>query len=74
MSSKELDFFDFDNIPDWDFDDRDSGLAYAKKELLNHKPVWAVYNGCGELIGHATTRQTALIIMRQHDMTPHAIH
>jgi hypothetical protein len=74
MSSKELELFDLEETPDWEFDDQDLGLGYAKKELLNHKSVWAIYNGRGELLSHAPTRQTALVIMRQNDMTPHMVH
>lgn len=74
MSSKELDFFDLETTLDYEFDDRDLRLGYTKKELVNHKSIWIVYNGRGELVGHASCRQTALVIMKQNDMVPYSIH
>ena len=44
--------------------------AYIKREIKNFRPVYSVYDGQGDLLAYATTRQEALRFAKRNDLTP----
>jgi len=42
--------------------------AYIKREIKNFRPVYSVYDGQGELLAYATTRQEALRFAKRNDL------
>ena len=68
----ELDLSEFDLediVPDYGSGVEDS-IAYVKRESINFRPVYALYDSNGDRLGQATTRQEAFILAEQNDLTP----
>lgn len=49
-------------------------MAYVKKEVLNHEAVWGIYSSFGEKMGQASSREIAVALVQQNDLTPHSVH
>jgi len=48
--------------------------AYVKRETLNFRPIYNVYDAEGQLLAQATTRQQALLMIRRNDLMPYDVH
>lgn len=63
------DFFDF-----WDELPEDNGLlpnetAYIKREISNFRPIFVLYDGLGQRIASAPTRQAAMMMAERAELT-----
>ena len=73
-----------DDIELADFDDllledpeTNTGLgegAYIKREVMNFRPIYSVYDLEGQLLAQAATRNEALLLIRRNDLTPYDAH
>ena len=52
----------------------DENRVYVKKENENDAPVWAIYSPEGERVAQAFSREMALAIIRQNDLTAAQVH
>lgn len=48
--------------------------VYIKKEKLNDELVWAIYSPEGEQMARTCSREMALAIIRQNDLTAAQVH
>ena len=48
--------------------------VYVKQENKNNEPVWAIYSSEGECMAHTFSREMALAIIRQNDLTATQVH
>ncbi|MBQ9739227.1 MAG: DUF1150 family protein [Alphaproteobacteria bacterium] len=51
-----------------------SDEAYIRQEPQTDKTVWAIYDTNGEKIGHANSREVAIAVALQNDLTPFNVH
>ncbi len=49
-------------------------VAFVKKDIINHRTVWAIYSPEGAYMGCALDRQTALALAAQNDLTAMSVH
>ena len=48
--------------------------AYVKREVLNFRPIYNVYDTEGQLLAQASSRHQALLMIRRNDLTPYDAH
>ena len=48
--------------------------VYIKKESQDNEPVWAIYSPEGERMAQTFSREMALAIVRQNDLTATQLH
>jgi len=48
--------------------------VYIKKETRNDEPVWAIYSPDGEQMARTCSREMAMAIIRQNDLTAAQVH
>jgi len=70
QKSKEKPFLTEEDENDFLEKGVDSDMAYFKKDLIDNKIVWAIYESSGSFIGQASTPEAAEVIIFQNDMTP----
>ena len=51
-----------------------SDEAYIRQEPQTDITVWAIYDTNGEKIGHANSREVAIAVALQNDLTPFNVH
>lgn len=51
-----------------------SDEAYIRPENQENKVLWAIYDTNGEKIGHANSREVAIAVALQNDLTPFNVH
>ena len=72
----DIELADFDDLLLEDPDTK-TGLgegAYIKREVVNFRPVYSVYDLEGQLLAHAVTRNEALLLIRRNDLVPYDAH
>ena len=52
----------------------DENRVYVKQESQNNAPVWAIYSPEGERMAQAFSREMALAIIRQNNLTAAQVH
>ena len=55
-------------------DIKDENRVYVKKENQDNAPVWAIYSPEGERMAQTFSREMALAIIRQNDLTAAQVH
>jgi len=70
------------DIPDWDLEEfvpdeflgEAEDTVYIKREIMNFRPVFVVYDSQGQPLAHATTREAAIALAERADLTPHPVN
>ena len=52
----------------------DMDKAYIKQEFLNNESVWSIYNGQGEKMGKASSREVAFAVANQNELIGLSVH
>ena len=52
----------------------DDDRVYIKKEQRDNEPIWAIYSPEGECVAQAFSREMAMAIIRQNDLTATQVH
>ena len=52
----------------------DCQMAYIKQETINFQLVWAMYDSDGNRLGHTSSKEMAMALLRQNDCLPHTVH
>lgn len=47
--------------------------AYIKQEVMNFRPVWAMYDAQGRRIGYAASREMAMALLHQNELVAHSV-
>lgn len=50
------------------------GEAYIRADLLDGENVWSIFDAEGEKLGHANSREMAMAVALQNDLTPFSVH
>ena len=74
-----MDDFDLSEWDDFDGDmfagNEDMGEgAYVKREMLNFRPIYSIYDLDGQLLGRVNTRHEAYLMIRRNDLVPYDVH
>ena len=48
--------------------------VYVKKETSDNEPVWAIYSPDGERMAQTCSREMAMALVRQNDLTAAQVH
>lgn len=48
--------------------------AYIRSEQQNGENIWGIYDSEGMKIGYATSREVAMALAIQNDLTPMTVH
>ena len=67
----ELDLSSFLLVSD---DWGDDMLSYAKREVSDQHAVWGVYDGFGNRLGTAASREKALTLIEHNDLIAQSVH
>lgn len=59
-------------VPEWSV--KQAAEAYIRPEVINNEMMWAIYDGNGEKIGHANSREMAMAVVFQNELTPFSVH
>ena len=70
------------DIPDWDLEEfvpdeffgEDEDIVYVKREIMNFRPVFVVYDSRGQPLAHAPTREAAVTLAERADLIPHPVN
>ena len=74
MSTVSDDFFDLgDFLPD-DLMADDTDAVYIKREVVNFRPVFSLYDGTGEKIAQFPNRESAVALAHHEGFIPHAVN
>ena len=52
----------------------DMDKAYIKQEMHNNALVWSIYNGQGEKMGYAASREVAFAVVNQNELIGLSVH
>lgn len=54
--------------------DIDADQAYVRSAIVNNEVLWLIYDGTGEKIGHASSREMAMAVASQNELIPFNVH
>lgn len=57
-----------------DFHKTTSGDAYIRQDMCDNELLWSIYDSNGDKIGYANSREMAVAVAYQNDLTPHNVH
>ncbi|MDY6407467.1 MAG: hypothetical protein SPL08_02025 [Pseudomonadota bacterium] len=72
----EIDLSDWDDLF-WDIENNDFPMgerAYIKREVVNFRPIYSIYDSEGQLLAQASSRYKAFLMARRNDLTPYDVH
>ena len=75
MSHKHL-------FPDWDLEaympddflSDGEDVAYIKREVMNFRPIYAIYDADGQRLAEANTREGAVAMAERADLIPYHVN
>ncbi|MGN1063164.1 MAG: DUF1150 family protein [Alphaproteobacteria bacterium] len=48
--------------------------AYVRADCLNGEHIWSIFDAAGEKVGHANSREMAMAVAFQNDLTVFSVH
>ena len=70
------------DMPDWDLEEfvpdeffgEVEEAVYIKKEIMNFRPVFVVYDSAGQRLAQAPTREAAITLAERAELTPYPVN
>ena len=74
MSSPSDDLFDLADFLPEDLLGGDTDVVYIKREVVNFRPVFSLYDGEGEKIAQFSSRESAIAVAHREGFMPQSVN
>ena len=70
------------DLPNWDLEEffsdelfgENEDAVYIKREIMNFRPIFVVYDSLGQRLAQASTREAAITLAERADLTPYPVN